>query len=73
MTDHHQNVVDAANTAIAVAAATSPFWLHILREMSEIAALIVPILGALWLTLQIVLKLHAHFKKRPDHLDTNIP
>jgi hypothetical protein len=37
----------------AVAALTSPYWLPTLHTVSEIAALIVPILGAIWLVIQI--------------------
>lgn len=37
----------------AVAAVASPVWLPALQTISEVAALIVPILGALWLSIQI--------------------
>lgn len=44
----------------AVAALTSPVWLPALHTASEFAALILPILGATWLLLQIVLKIYSH-------------
>ena len=37
----------------AVAAVFSPFWLPTLQAVSEVAAMLVPILGAVWLTIQI--------------------
>ena len=40
----------------AVVAAVSPWWLPWLKTVSEDAALILPILGVLWLLLQIGLK-----------------
>jgi hypothetical protein len=42
----------------AVAAIVSPWWLPALHSVSDVAALILPILGVLWLCLQIVVKLH---------------
>lgn len=37
----------------AVTALVSPIWLPTLQEVSQIAALVLPILGALWLLIQI--------------------
>lgn len=37
----------------AVAAITSPYWLPTLHTVSEVAALVVPILGVIWLAIQI--------------------
>lgn len=62
-----------ATDAVAAAAAVSPIWLPWLREVSEIAGLVVPILGAFWLLLQIVLRIRATLKKIPDHSDTGVP
>lgn len=42
----------------AIAAIASPWWLPALHEVSDVAALVLPILGVLWLCLQIVVKLH---------------
>jgi hypothetical protein len=64
---------DEASYLIAAAAATSPWWLPWFRETSEIAALIVPILGVIWLAVQICLKIYLHFHPRRDPLDTDIP
>lgn len=77
MTAQHQDAVghainDTANGAIAMAAATSPFWLPILREVSLVAGLIVPILGAVLLLLQIA-KLVLHFVKPHTDLDSGVP
>ena len=42
----------------AIAAIISPWWLPALHGVSEVAALVLPILGVLWLCVQIVVKLH---------------
>jgi hypothetical protein len=47
----------------ATAALTSPLWLPSLHSVSEFAALILPILGAVWLVLQICGRLLALSKK----------
>ena len=67
----HVTGTDAANMVVAVGAATSPWWLPLLRESSEIAAMVVPILGVMWLLLQIVLRLHSHFHRKPP-IDTDL-
>lgn len=43
-------------TATAGAAVVSPFWLPSLQSMSEIASIALPILGAIWLVVQIAAK-----------------
>lgn len=48
----------------AVAAIVSPLWLPALHTASEIAALILPILGATWLIVQIIIKLHQALKRK---------
>jgi hypothetical protein len=42
----------------AAAAIASPWWLPALHQISEVAALVLPILGVLWLCTQIVIKLY---------------
>lgn len=49
MTNGEKIVTDVG----AAAALTSPYWLPTLQEVSQIAALVLPILGALWLVIQI--------------------
>ena len=44
------NSVTNASAAVAV---ISPWWLPLLKSTSEYAALILPILGVLWLAVQI--------------------
>ena len=46
-------MVDHSTTAIAAVAVSSPFWLPGLKTVSEVAALLLPILGAVWLVVQI--------------------
>lgn len=59
-----QHPVDAVTNSVAVASLAIPLWLPSLQDTSQFAALIIPILGAGWLILQIILKLHAFFKGR---------
>lgn len=47
----------------AVAAIASPIWLPALHQLSEVAALLLPIAGVLWLVVQIAVKLY-HVKVR---------
>jgi hypothetical protein len=42
----------------------TPFWLPSLTQVSQVAATITPILGAIWLTVQIVSKTADWIKKR---------
>lgn len=51
---HH---TEAATNVVAGAALTTPLWLETLREVSLFAGFLVPILGAVWLLVQIVHKL----------------
>jgi hypothetical protein len=48
----------------AIAAIASPLWLPALHTASEVAALILPILGATWLAVQIIIKLHQAIKRK---------
>lgn len=54
---------DTITTAGATAAVISPFWLPWLNTTSEIASVILPILGVLWLVVQIVAKVR-EFRRR---------
>ena len=45
---------DSHTTVIATAAVVSPAWLPWFQEISDIAGVILPILGAVWLLVQIV-------------------
>lgn len=51
-------MTEQLNPAIASAAVTSPWWLPPLGQLSDIAALVLPILGAAWLAVQIGVKLY---------------
>ena len=44
-------------TAVAAAAVASPAWLPAVQKASEMAAVAAPILGVIWLLVQIVAKL----------------
>ena len=46
--------MDRVTDGVAAGMVTSPIWLPGLQQVSEIAALIVPILGAVWLLVQIL-------------------
>lgn len=58
--------IETATNTVAAASLASPFWLPSLQDASSFAALALPILGALWLILQITLKIHA-FRKGRNH------
>lgn len=46
--------LDGVNNSIATAAVASPIWLPWLSHTSEVAALLLPIAGLVWLIIQIV-------------------
>ncbi|SFZ81645.1 hypothetical protein SAMN02983003_0612 [Devosia enhydra] len=48
---------NSLTNATAGAAVASPIWLPTLQTVSEIASIVLPILGVLWLVIQIVAKL----------------
>jgi Na+/alanine symporter len=56
-------IVDRVTDGVAVSAVTSPVWLPGLQQLSELSGLVVPILGAIWLIIQIVGYLHSKRKK----------
>lgn len=49
--------MEHTTNVIAGAAVTSPLWLEWLRDVSTVAGFLVPILGAIWLLVQIVTKI----------------
>lgn len=57
------NQHDTLTSAAASAAVTSPWWLPALHNVSQLAAELAPILGALWLIVQIGSKLYETYKK----------
>ena len=50
-------IVERTTNAIAAGAAASPWWLPKLADISQTAALLLPIAGLLWLVIQIVTKI----------------
>ena len=44
---------DEATNTVAGAAITSPWWLPVLEQVSEIAALFLPIAGLAWLLIRV--------------------
>jgi hypothetical protein len=50
----NQGVVDKITTGVAGASLASPIWLPWLKTVSEVAALLLPILGLTWLLIQMV-------------------
>lgn len=44
----------------AIAAIASPWWLPALHQVSDVAALLLPIAGVIWLVVQIVVKIQQH-------------
>ena len=56
-------IVDQTTAGVAASAVTSPFWLPWLHSASEIAAMVTPILGGLWLLVQIGAKVRETMRK----------
>jgi hypothetical protein len=64
------NLLDNATTAVAASAVASPVWLPWLQTASQIAATLAPILGALWLLVQIWAKIsEILYRNRKDRND----
>lgn len=61
-----QTPTETSTTAIAAGAVTSPVWLMSLNDASGYAAMWAPILGVIWLIVQIVSKLLEIRKKITD-------
>ncbi|KAA3452733.1 hypothetical protein C7I87_00710 [Mesorhizobium sp. SARCC-RB16n] len=59
------STVDSTTAAVAVSAVASPVWLPWLHAASDGAALIAPLLGTVWLIVQIVGKVRDMTRK--DH------
>lgn len=53
--------------AAATAALSSPIWLPALHTVSEVAALLFPILGGIWFAVQIVTKLLQVYQSNRSH------
>lgn len=49
---------------IAGAAVASPWWLPALQNFSEIAALMLPIAGLIWLMVQIITHITKYYKDK---------
>jgi hypothetical protein len=49
--------IEKATNVIAAGAAVSPWWMPSLADISQNAALLLPILGCAWLIVQIITKL----------------
>ena len=49
--------IDKVTNVIAAGAAVSPWWMPSLADISQNAALLLPILGCAWLIVQIITKL----------------
>lgn len=50
----------------SVVAIASPWWLPLLKETSEIAAFVLPILGVFWLVTQIGWKWYRELKSKQN-------
>lgn len=57
-------VIDHVTNTASVGAVTSPWWLPHLADVSVRAAALLPILGCLWILVQIVTRLYAVSKKK---------
>ena len=50
-------IIERTTTAIAAGGISAPVWLPPLKEASEIAGMILPILGVVWLIVQIITRI----------------
>ncbi|WP_287339965.1 hypothetical protein [Mesorhizobium sp.] len=50
-------MMERATNTIAAGAAVSPFWLPSLADVSQGAALLLPVLGCVWLIVQIITRI----------------
>lgn len=55
-----QTKAEAATDVVAIGAMTSPLWLH---DLSGFATELLPIAGFIWLSVQIVIKIHVTYWK----------
>jgi hypothetical protein len=57
---------DMVNKTSTAAAITSPWWLPVLHKVSDVAALVLPILGVTWMVIQITWWLYNRFKGKAN-------
>lgn len=50
-------IADRITNTVAAGAVASPWWLPSLEGVSQTAALLLPVIGVIWLVLQIVTKI----------------
>lgn len=50
-------MIDRVTNTVAAGAVFSPWWMPSLSELSQTAALLLPILGVIWLAVQIIAKI----------------
>lgn len=58
--------MNQTTNGIATAAVLSPLWMKSLEELSAIASMVLPILGALWLAIQILGYLWKVYNRKDD-------
>lgn len=59
----NNDLIDRSTDVVAASAVASPIWLPWLQQTSEVAGLLVPILGAAWLIVQIIGYMYRRGKK----------
>jgi len=59
-------LLDNTTAGVAISAVASPVWLPMLHSLSDGAAIIAPILGTVWLVVQIIGKAKEILRKRTD-------
>ncbi|QOV06128.1 hypothetical protein CPT_Pasto_054 [Rhizobium phage Pasto] len=58
--------MDNATTAVAASAVASPVWLPWLQTASQVAATLAPIIGVIWLLVQIWSKIVETRRRKAD-------
>jgi tellurite resistance protein TehA-like permease len=58
--------MDNVTNAVAATAVSSPFWLPWLQTASEVSAYIAPVLGVIWLAVQIWAKIKVTLERKDE-------
>lgn len=65
--------MEHSTTGVALGAIASPAWLPWLNTTAEFAAIIAPILGVIWLLVQIITKTYDFIQKLQNKIEKELP
>lgn len=58
------NLIDDVTNGVAGGAVTSPLWMPYIQPISEVAAVLTPILGGIWLAGRIIFSIYQAFNHK---------